>query len=464
MRSREIIQQEANGGSNCPPLWEAECCDDSNRECSPTTTPPPLTLVFSTTSTTTTLDCTTCGLCFAFGDPHFIGFDGAEAMFRETMNFWLVHSDKVHIQGMSISKYGMQRGIAIGGPFLKGHNLVAFLEGKADVSALGNAFPIKVAWDGKEVLTKDGDVVKQQGICELHRYPPQTMLLDDEETDKLDGNHQWWHKDFKNRWKTSVHSVYRFKCAENVEIFLASHQNLEVIIKMPKQEGQAGYCGNFNGNPRDDSKQSEGSYAKAIGEMLEAPKESEDLFKAFGKIDDLEFKPNWKTSSMIQPLAPETCPEELKAKAEHFCHQIPEKSLHTGCVYDICTTNQTSASIAAFIMEIMKVKFGKNMVKFDGTGRCLDQDGKPFSSLTAQKDVPTADACIALVAKSVGVKGLQGAQVKKGSSIECQILMDPNTKVEAELPEVWGSRQESQGKGIVSSGSGEEDWDCWMII
>jgi len=32
-RHRKITQQEANGGPNCPPLWETACCDESNSAC-----------------------------------------------------------------------------------------------------------------------------------------------------------------------------------------------------------------------------------------------------------------------------------------------------------------------------------------------------------------------------------------------------------------------------------------------
>jgi len=453
----------------CPPLWEAACCNDSDRPCPPgttatttwgfdieihqeyhTTSTSTLSSTITTTSTTTTGTTVEVppGLCFAFGDPHFVTFDGPESMFLRTLNFWLVHSANVHIQGMSIGKYGMQRGIAIGGPFMKDHKLIAFLEGKADVMALQESVhPIKVAWDGKEILTQDGDVVKEQDICELHRHPPQTMLLEDEQIDKLDGNHKWWHKNFKSRWQSTVQSVYHFKCAQNVEIFLASHSNLEVVIKMPPQENQAGYCGNFNGNPEDDVRYSADGKPTAAGEMLDAPKDNEDLFKDFGSLDGVEFKPNWKTSSMIQVVRNETCSEELKKKAEHFCHQIPEKSLHGGCIYDVCATKSTSVAVDAFIMEIMKTKFGRRLVEWDGHGRCLDQDNSTFSSLTAQDHALDRDGCIALVERAVGVKGLQGAQIQSegppGSPITCQILMDMTVGA-VELPGQWA---QARGQG-----------------
>merc|ERR1719428_679475 len=161
----------------------------------------------------------------------------------------------------------MNRGIAIGGPFLKGHKLVVFLDGKADLTAFQESIhPIKVAWDGHEILRMDGDVVQEQGVAELYRHPPQTVLLDDAQVDKLDGDKKWWHKDFKTRWSGSVQSVYHFKFAEHIEMFLASNSNLEVVLKMPPQANQAGYCGNFNGDPDDDAS----GPGKAIGEKLDA--------------------------------------------------------------------------------------------------------------------------------------------------------------------------------------------------
>merc|ERR1719235_1288670 len=160
------------------------------------------------------------------------------------------------------------------------------------------------------------------------------------------------------------------------------------------------------------------------------------------------------------------CPEELKKKAEHYCHQIPEKSVHEGCIFDVCTTNTTFAAIDSFILEILKVKFGKNIVEFEGSGRCLDQDSMPYTTLTNLGEMSRA-SCIAVIEQAKGIEGVQGIQIGWPSgpgegppggdleaglhegpdaSITCQIVAEPDKQYDALPGGPWGNKEAGTGK------------------
>lgn len=89
------------------------------------------------------------GLCAAFGDPHFITFDGAQTTSVGDMVQWLVKTDSIHIQDLARGSEGALLGFAASGPFLSDHRLV--------VSKDQLHGPLKVSWDGVEILTQSVD-------------------------------------------------------------------------------------------------------------------------------------------------------------------------------------------------------------------------------------------------------------------------------------------------------------------
>merc|ERR1719428_852904 len=95
-----------------------------------------------------------------FGDPHFVSFDNATFKFRDSKlnKFWAVHSKAVQIQGLSRGHASRMLGIAVTGPFIGNKRLVAYktAEGTDHRANHWKQAPLKVLFDGKEVLSADG--------------------------------------------------------------------------------------------------------------------------------------------------------------------------------------------------------------------------------------------------------------------------------------------------------------------
>jgi len=137
---------------------------------------------------------------------------------------WLVKSRDVLIQYMSSDRYSTIQGLAIGGPFLQGHNLV--IDSK-----------MWLTWDGESVADWDTGFdnlvtlrVFQERIYQNHRRP---MSLEVDLPDR-------------------VSLTVNFGAIGN-GVF---EHFIDVFIMMPKPEGGVdGYCGDADGDLSDETKQ-----------------------------------------------------------------------------------------------------------------------------------------------------------------------------------------------------------------
>merc|ERR1719379_2096266 len=190
--------------------------------------------------------------------------------------------------------------------------------------------------DGKKILTEDGQKEEVEGVLQIYRHNGGPLGLTKEQLAQLDGpKTKHWIGTY-DKWSKRK-GLYILKLPNLVEVWIETSGDsrkwtLASMIRMPPQANQGGYCGNFNGDPKDDQKEPTDGEGVPGGPMLDPIDKSLDLFKA-----SKEF-----SSSMIQEgeghedtKERKKCSKGLKAKAKKACSHIPEKSLHEDCVFDI---------------------------------------------------------------------------------------------------------------------------------
>jgi hypothetical protein len=172
-----------------------------------------------------------------------VSFDGKHASYYTPGEYWIVKSSTVIIQGKyaalpSTNGLAVVKGIAIGGTFLHGHKLlISTMEAGAVVTYDGapvvNGFPgsgktadglVSVLYNQAGAMMDEGKGLTGQARTNaqmhvLHINLPLQVTLQ------------------VNQWNEPGEGAY-----------------MNVKITMPRQPGQDGQCGNFNGNPVDDDR------------------------------------------------------------------------------------------------------------------------------------------------------------------------------------------------------------------
>jgi hypothetical protein len=246
------------------------------------------------------------GICRIYGDPHVQTFDGQHASFYSVGEYWIVKSSTVQIQGRYLptpvtNGLAVNKEIIIGGPFLQDHKLrISALGASYDGTPIITGFPdswenanpsIKVTTDSSGELLQQGRAGKAMHV--VHVSLPLGVELQ------------------INRWNEPGEGDY-----------------LNTKITMSAQPNQDGHCGNFNGNPADDTRP---MIRSRIGTTGVPP--GELLF------------PEPKT-----PVAPanrpdlNNCPPDQTEHAKTVC----ERKSHNGiaskeCMIDVCFGGDTFA-------------------------------------------------------------------------------------------------------------------------
>merc|ERR1719247_174442 len=411
-------------------------------------------------------------MCYVWGDPHIIQFDGQRQDFykKSYKHYWLLKSANVHVQGFVMGAKSWTKGVAVGGPFLDGHSLVAAGEEKTGANTNG----FKVYWDGKEILNQDGVLHPAPGV-ELHREKgTQQMPTTEEFKDAVDRKDKYWKDQLAkviNYWKGRT--VYTFRLPQKVEVFVTLRDAVEILIKAPKQGTQGGWCGNANGDDLDDrfDKLDKSSWEER---GLNVVKSSENLFTLSGvhsfvqktatgttgtEQDDEEIAEYVGTSEEdgVEP----TCPPVLHAKAEKACAHIPEELIRGGCIIDICLTDDVSAAIhAADGVEVMEILEGQGIPEFVGHGKCLSDRGDTYSTIAA-KSYGNKKDCARLLQEVGSIAGVRGAQYTDGGS--CKILIEGVKLRNHQIAGGWGHVSEGLGTGVVDSSSTGDGEYCWRV-
>jgi len=404
-------------------------------------------------------------LCYVWGDPHIIQFDGKRIDFyrKAYKHYWLVKAPSVSIQGYVIGRKSWTKGVAVSGDFIGGHTLVA-LGMNAKRSADTNDF--RVYWDGKQILTSDGVLHAGPGM-EFHREGGTSMLPTPEEFSEASASRDRIEK-VKGMWKGRT--VFTFRFPQNIEVFVTLRDAVEILIKAPNQGAQqGGWCGNANGDDTDDDEKPGAGYEKVEG--------SESLFTQSGvesfiqqleaQSSDKEQEIDGKGKERTQETQGEgECPAALLEKAEKACEHIPEEHVRGGCIIDICKTDDVAAALeAADTMEILEVLEGQGIPEFMGHGKCTSDSDAPFKSVVASS-FDEKKHCAHLLKALGTIQGVLGAEYTDGTDeSSCKILVAAGVNLQShEIPGGWGVETAGTATDIVSGASSVSGVYCWRVL
>jgi len=274
------------------------------------------------------------GKCALMGDPHILPFDspfgpGIDQVVPGT--YWLVKSAELNIQ----ARFGVTArfpeqastvGIAVGGQLIGDNRLV--LQYVSENRSNGSE-RFRVSWNGKEIFgdkSKTRDSVSEPGL---------KAIFDD-----LDPSE--WHKDARHTiggvsGKMPSY-VFRFDEARLNIYILLGPDNFNAVIEAEKAPGsQDGYCGNFNCNQDDDSKEAlaDRGLAASIPHKLSLFHDSGGQIPRHMLLGEGEPAHN--------PV--NDCDPSLKSQAEEQCRILHESEWQRfACVYDACARKEVSGA------------------------------------------------------------------------------------------------------------------------
>jgi hypothetical protein len=272
-------------------------------------------------------------------------------------DFWAVKGSNVHIQIRSHTNRGNTEGIAVGGPFLKGHRLTVMrIKGQKQKGG-HNGADVTVKYDGTEILQTQGDKFQSSdGLVEgehLEKVVPDPADMPKAEA----GGVKNWEDFAKKSFAHPGQFVFRFP--DGVEFYLARVDLLSIVIKMPKDDSQDGLCGNYDGDEKNDD------YQQVEARMGSPKVESGNLFLMDYK--DYSYREQGLlevANSDATDLAEINSTAECEEKKPHLYKQAVEKCneilqmrigarLKGDCVFDICVTGDLNISADYLAEEVM---------------------------------------------------------------------------------------------------------------
>merc|ERR1719401_1567881 len=254
--------------------------------------------------------------CMIWGDPHVDVFDnrleedGAGWVqpflpFYSSGDYWLVKNDRIKIQGRygptqwTVSGQSALLALAVGGPFLFNHTLI--------IEPMDGG---KITWDGEQILQEFPSEFLLKGFVRVN------FNSSDEH---IDGNQNNFPVQMVKAWLPRLVHLTVNRWAKHVD----------AIIRMVQQPGgQDGHCGNFNGNPNDDTKE-------LIDERAGAPVLVEaSLFPPGSESGSKAATPDRDAISLAD------CPSATSTKARKLCEAafgaMVAKDQVEACIFDVC--------------------------------------------------------------------------------------------------------------------------------
>jgi hypothetical protein len=238
--------------------------------------------------------------CLLWGDPHSKTFDGGFPNFYGEGEYWVVQSDLLSVQGRFLATpftngLAATHQIVVGGPIMENH--------KFTIGPMDNG---QITCDDQPILQTSPSTFSC-GPAFLE-YNSEASLVDEEQGDLE---------------KHVVHVSLNLgdKGKAHFEIFRwANHLNVRLL--MPAI-GQDGVCGNFNGDPVDDS--TEAITGRFNGDVKVNPA-------------GLLFREPTRTSNVVHKTIAD-CELEKREHAMKLCKQSQgnqEQYLMDACIFDVC--------------------------------------------------------------------------------------------------------------------------------
>jgi len=275
-----------------------------------------------------------------YGDPHIHGFDGngkrtADMTNSGTHDYWVVKSSHVHIQIRTFGNKGHTEGIAVGGPFLKGHRLTIMRNGKRRMM---------VKYDGTEILKN----------VDTRRVTNDAFEADDGVVtgEKLHPN------------------KLVFRLPLGVELYgravgVGSDGEQNIDLKMSAIPGMDGLCGNFDGDDSNDG-------LKQIQARMSDFKvgEGDSIFLLDYK--DLNYREGGllevQSASGAEDTPPkssadceETNPTLFKQGVEECSKALASaENLIDDCVFDVCATGELNSTVDEYIADLEVERFAEH--------------------------------------------------------------------------------------------------------
>jgi len=232
-----------------------------------------------------------------------VSFDGARPSFYGNGEYWIVKNDEVHIQGRYMGTkytYGLAatQKVAIGGPFLQNHII--------EVEPMEHEYGGHILVDGTPVLNDFGQY--RVGDVATIDYNGNGQLVDEA----------------ASVWTTrAVH----LSLPKGIRMTVFRWGNyLDMKITMPQLDGGVdGSCGNFNGDPGDDTP---AEIFKRIGARVP---EGELMFSSSAVVHVTD-----EEEQMLETQ----CPRQTLSHAHAQCQeQLPRGASEpeiAACSFDVC--------------------------------------------------------------------------------------------------------------------------------
>lgn len=338
---------------------------------------------------------------------------------------------------------------------------------------------MRLLLDGAQVL---GDDDGEQAIPGTEVLLKRSAYIRPDYHHIRQGNGLWnW---FERRWQEANRFVYTITFPDGAEVttfglaedrFPASRMG--VVIKLGREPGLSGMCGNFNDNSRDDCHRCSRSRANRYVQMV-APTDIPDGFlegaaggallqqQSFGQALNATADESADDYAQVRS----NCSADLLVQADQRCADVVEEGIVENCVYDICVTGDIEFERDEHTLEILRLVRGNGVVTQEAEeGKCLDSLGRTYASLP-HLSINTPQECRELLQELGNIDGVEGAQL--GPSSNCEILYDADTDASNLLKhqqvlngeQMWAERAEQPGGGgieLVGNSSGEHGWHCW---